>query len=108
MSREKNEKKREGKVICLNDEIEDFLRHLGLSDKMQEIKIISIWEKCVGENIAMYSKPVMLKKHKLYVSVESSVWRQELFLKKNNIIDAFNREIRMQFPGEMIKEILFI
>lgn len=108
MSREKQDKKRESRLICLNDEIEDFMRHLGLSDKMQEIKIISIWEKCVGENISRNSKPVMLKKHKLYISVESSVWRQELFQNKNNIIDAFNREIRMQFPGEQIKEILFI
>ncbi len=108
MSRDGKDVKRTGRLICLNDEMDDFVRHLGLSDKMQEIKILTIWEKCVGDVIAQNSRPVGIKKNKLFISVESSVWRQELFIKKLNIIDAFNREIKQIFPDKFIKEIIFI
>ncbi len=108
MNKEPYKKFRANRTICLNDEMDDFIKHLGLSEKLQEIKILTIWEGCVGSVIAQNSRPVGLKKNKLYISVESAVWRQELFIKKRNIIDKFNLEIKDIFPGKYIKEIIFV
>ena len=36
------------KTICLKDEMESFMKHIGLDEKLQELKILDVWKECVG------------------------------------------------------------
>lgn len=92
------------KTVCLKDELNDFMKHIGLDDRMQDLKILNVWEECVGSSIAKFSEPVRIVKSKLYVKVENSVWRYELSVRKDEIIPRLNRSLNKK----LIREIVFI
>lgn len=92
------------KTVCLKTEIDNFMNHIGLDSRMQEMKILEVWTECVGEAIAKYSSPQEIRKNKLFVRVENAAWRYELSLKKNDIIEKLNKSLNKK----LIKEIIFI
>jgi len=102
------DKKRLKRTICLKDEIDDYVKHLGLDEKMQELKMLSVWQECVGDSIAKYSKPQYIKQKKLFVSVENAVWRYELSVRKEEIILRLNESLKKINKYMAIKEIVFI
>ena len=108
MQRRFDTKSRLNKTICLKTEIDSFMKHMGLDEKLQDLKILDVWEKCVGSVIAGYSVPVHLKKNKLFVSVENAVWRFELSSKKEEIICKLNKILNKRDTKITIKEIVFI
>jgi|WetSurMetagenome_2_1015567.scaffolds.fasta_scaffold268370_2 hypothetical protein len=101
-------RKRINRVICLKDEIDGFVKYLGLDERMQELKILEIWKECVGDTIAKFSRPVEFKRNKLFVRVENAVWRFELSAKKNEIISKLNQILNKEDKRKIIKEIVFI
>jgi len=46
-----------GKVINLRNELDEFMEYIGLSEKMQDMKILKVWNECVGDTISQFSKP---------------------------------------------------
>ena len=101
-------KSRINRVVCLKDEIDGFVKYLGLDERMQELKILEVWNECVGVTIAKFSRPVELKKNKLFVKVENAVWRFELSAKRNEIISRLNLLLYKEDKKKNIKEIVFI
>jgi hypothetical protein len=101
-------KRRVNRMVCLKEEIDGFVKYLGLDEKMQELKILEVWKECVGETISEFSKPVELKKSKLFVRVENAVWRFELSAKRNEIISRLNQILSKEDKKKSIKEIVFI
>lgn len=101
-------RKRLNRVVSLKDEIEDFVKYIGLDERMQEMKILEVWKECVGETIAKFSRPVELKKNKLLVKVENAVWRFELAAKKPEILTRLNSLLYKEDKKKNIKEIVFI
>lgn len=95
---------RVNKTVCLKDELNDFMKHIGLDDRMQDLKILNVWEECVGSSIAKFSEPIRIVKNKLYVKVENAVWRYELSVRKDEIIPRLNQSLNKK----LIKEIVFI
>ncbi len=100
--------KRLSRTICLKDEIEEYVKHLGLDEKMQELKMLSVWRECVGDSIAKFSKPQYIKQKKLFVSVENAAWRYELSIRKEEIISRLNENLKKINKHKVIKEIVFI
>lgn len=101
-------KRRINRIICLKDEIDGFVKYLGLDERMQELKILEVWKECVGETIAKFSRPVELKRNKLFVRVENAVWRFELSTKRTEIISRLNQILYKKDKKKNIKEIVFI
>jgi predicted nucleic acid-binding Zn ribbon protein len=96
-------KTRANKAVSLKDEIDVFIKYIGLDERMQELQIVEVWEQCVG-NISKFSKPVELRKDKLFISVESATWRYELSAKREEIISKLNKCLKKN----LIKEIIFV
>lgn len=101
-------RERMNKVICLKDELDEFMQYIGLDAKMQEIKIFDVWRKCVGETINKFSTPVGLRKNTLLISVENAIWRFELSLKKQEILKSINRILSEMKIKATIKDIFFV
>jgi hypothetical protein len=101
-------RKRINRVVCLKDEMDNFVKYLGMDERMQELKILEVWKECVGETIAKFSRPVDLKRNKLFVKVENAVWRFELSAKRNEIISRLNSILYKEDKKKNIKEIVFI
>ena len=100
-------KTRANKIVSVKEEIEHFLNQLGMERGLYELELSLIWKESVGEAIAKYSKAVAIKRNKLFVSVENSVWRYELSTKKEQIIDRFNMNLKKLKDYKSIKEIIF-
>ena len=101
-------KTRLNRTICLKNELDDFMKYIGLDARMHELKILQVWKECVGETIAKYSKPIEIRKNKLLISVENSVWRYELSSRKTEIIQKLNENLKSPKGRKIIKEIVFI
>jgi predicted nucleic acid-binding Zn ribbon protein len=101
-------KTRTNRVVSLNDELDEFMKYIGLDAKMQDLQIFRVWNECVGEAIAMHSTPVDIKKNKLFVSVENAVWRFELTMRKNDILEKINGTLAEAKVKKTIKEIIFV
>lgn len=99
-----NKDGRLGKVINLKTDLDEFMEYIGLSGKMHELKILKVWNECVGDTISKYSKPVDIKKNKLYVSVENAVWRYELSARKEEILERVNKVLQ----NKTIRDIIFV
>jgi len=97
-------RKRFNKTVCLKSELDTFMNYIGLDVRMQELRILSVWTDCVGSSIANFSTPVEIRKNKLFVSVENAAWRYELSLKKNEIIEKLNQNLKRK----IIRDIVFI
>lgn len=95
---------RGNRVINLKNDLDEFMEYIGLSERMQDLKILKVWNECVGDTISKFSKPVEIKKNKLYVSVENAVWRYELSARKTEILERVNQTIK----NKIIKDIIFV
>ncbi|MDZ4711631.1 MAG: DUF721 domain-containing protein [bacterium] len=97
-------KTRFNKTVCLKSEMDSFMNYIGLDLRMQELEILNVWSECVGEAIAKFSTPVEIRRNKLFVSVENAAWRYELSLKKNEIIEKLNINLKKK----IIRDIIFV
>ena len=57
----------------------------------------------MGKNVSQYTENIYIKKHTLYLKINSSALRQELSYGKGKIIDNLNTEI----GSDQIKRIIF-
>ena len=58
----------------------------------------------MGKNVSQYTENIYIKNSTLYLKINSSVLKQELFYGKDKIIDNFNKEV----GSDEIKKIVFI
>jgi hypothetical protein len=101
-------RKRTNKISCLEDDLELFREAMGIEDRMNEIKIFEVWNECVGSTIAKFAVPSGIKRNKLMVKVENSVWRQELAARKEEILINLNGHLQNVKNRKIIKDIVFV
>ncbi len=84
--------------------LQNLLRNLGLEKRIKEQELVLNWDKIVGEKIADKAKAYKIEGDKLFVRVESSCWRNELFYLKKDIIEKLNYSVKK----EIVKDIIFL
>lgn len=71
--------------------------------KLDQTRIKAIWNKMMGPSIEKYTTKIQLNNKRLFITISSSVLRQELSYGKEKIIDMLNEEL-----GETaIHEVIF-
>jgi hypothetical protein len=78
------------KVEKLSATIEKLLASRGMASKLKEYRVYGQWGRAVGEVIAGHAQPSMVRGKKLYVTVDSSAWMQQLSLLKPDIMEKLN------------------
>jgi|TARA_B110000914_G_scaffold186769_1_gene170896 hypothetical protein len=73
-----------------------------LNSGLNNVKVQKLWQETMGSNVNSYTKEITLKNKTLYVSLSSSVLRQELSYGKQKIVDLINKEI----GGKIITKIV--
>ena len=76
----------------------------GFKNAILQEEAVSVWPDVVGENISKISKATNVDKGVLFIKVESAVWKQELYMQKNEIINKINKKI----GSKAIKEIRLV
>ena len=84
--------------------IKDFLINTGLENGVNQQKAVIIWPKIVGTKIAENTIAELVDFNILTIKVKNSTWRNELYLKKNIILEKLNQEL----GPNTIKELRFL
>jgi hypothetical protein len=87
----------------LDEILSQVLKQNHLDEKLYEVKVIKSWPVVLGENIMNYTSNISFSKKKLYVTLSSSVLRQELFLSRDIIIKSLNENV----GANVVQEIVF-
>lgn len=77
-------------VKTIGSAIDELVRGLGIQKKLQEYDAVVYWESVVGERIAQMTTATRILQGVLFVHVKTSTWRNELTLRKKEIIDKLN------------------
>ena len=86
----------------LSSVIRKILKNPKLSRRLDDIKIIEIWDEIIGENLQKYVVDSKVYKGKLYVKLKSSTLRNEFSYKKSDLI----RQINQRFGKKIIVDIV--
>jgi predicted nucleic acid-binding Zn ribbon protein len=86
----------------IGDALKDMLDKYRLNSKFNQTKIKSLWESLMGPSISRYTKDIVVRRKKLFVTLESSPLKQELSLGKEKIKNIINDELGEEFIEEVV------
>jgi predicted nucleic acid-binding Zn ribbon protein len=93
---------RKSTEMPLKAAIEEFLSTYRLKDKLNEAKVIQAWEKVVGAMIAKHTERLQIRNRVLFVTVNSSVVRNELLYAKKKILASLNKVAGSNVVEDMV------
>ena len=74
----------------MKEALDGYFKALGIEDKILETRILSQWSKLMGEAVAVRTERKKIHNKVLYLTISSSVMRDELQQSKSAIIDKVN------------------
>ncbi|MFQ5797353.1 MAG: DUF721 domain-containing protein [Bacteroidota bacterium] len=83
--------------------IQRLIDDLGLKKRYDQERIVQQWSEIVGERIARRAEAMRIENGKLYVNVDRPTWRNELILRKRDILKQINAVMK----HEVVKDIIF-
>ena len=94
--------KRKGNEQSLGEVIQDYLRESGWQQKLDEIKIITEWDKVLGPTLAKYTDKVFIKNKQLHIRLKSATLRQELSYQKSDLVKQLNDSVGKEVITEIV------
>ncbi len=88
----------------LKKAIEEAIDGAGIKYALDQEKAVILWAVVVGDVVSGVTKAEKVESGTLVVRVETSVWRQELHMQKEEIIKKINKKI----GTKAIRDIRFI
>ena len=99
----KEDHRRSAEEQPLKEVIDKFLKAYAWDGKMKEMEVIAAWPELMGVAVANRTKEIRIQNKKLFLTIDSSVMREELLLGKQIIIQRLN-----EYAGqEIINDIWF-
>lgn len=99
----KEDHRRSAEEQPLKEIIDKFLKAYAWDGKMKEMDLVAAWPELMGIAVANRTKEIRIQNKKLYLTIDSSVMREELLLGKQIIIDRIN-----EYAGqEIVTDIWF-
>lgn len=86
----------------IDDVIKEYLKALKIDDKLKEVQLIKSWDDIVGKTIARSTNNIFIKDRKLFVKLNSSVIRNELFMLRDGLKKALNDKAGEEIIDEII------
>ena len=83
--------------------LQDVMRQLGLTTKLNEYAAMTRWREIVGEQIARVAVPQRVENGILFVHVDSGPWRAELAARRLDL----QRKVNEAIGANVVKEIRF-
>lgn len=85
--------KRRNEQLNMGDALNEFIKENKLQKGIDRVDAREAWEKLMGNGVNNYTTQVELRNETLFVSLSSSVLRQELSMGKSKIITMLNEEL---------------
>lgn len=93
---------RNSRFVALKEVLDDMIKDMRIGNKMDEMKVRKYWHELMGTYITNHTTRIFYKQGKLFVYIESSALKQELFMARAKIIDNLNERLQ----ENLIKEII--
>jgi hypothetical protein len=85
--------KRKNDNLPLSEALKDFIQKNKLQHGIDKVNAREAWVNLMGNGVNNYTTAIELRNETLYVSLSSSVLREELSLGKSKILDMLNEEL---------------
>jgi len=76
----------------LGEILKEVLHEQRLDSKLYELQLIEAWPKVLGPTVSRYTASLAIRNKKLYVTLSSSILRNDLLLSRQKLIEALNKE----------------
>jgi len=93
---------RKNEHISLGDALKAFVEENRLQKGMDKLQVRDAWKALMGNGVNKYTADVQLRESTLYVTLTSSVLREELSYGKDKIIKMINEELGKSVVTELI------
>ena len=80
----------------INKIIKKIVSNPKLSIRLEELDAIEIWYNLIGDNLKKYILDSRVSEGVIYVKVKSETVKNELFYRKEMLIDKINSELKKQ------------
>ena len=87
----------------LSNVMRKILKNPKLSKRLDNIKIIEIWNELIGSNLQKYVLDSKVYNGKLLIKLKSSTLRNEFAYKKSELLNQINKS----FGKKIIEDIIF-
>lgn len=83
-----------GETKSIAELVMAMLREEGLETPLNEHRLINAWGEVLGGAVNSYTKELRIYNQVLYVTLTSSVLRQELFMCRKEFVRKLNEHVR--------------
>ncbi len=94
--------KRQNSHLPLSEALSEFIKENKLQKGMDKVDAREAWANLMGNGVNNYTTAVELKNETLFVSLSSSVLREELSLGKTKIIAMINEELGRELVKKLV------
>ncbi len=94
--------KRENDNLNMKDALSAFIQKNKLQSGMDKVDTRAAWARLMGNGVNNYTTAIELKNDTLFVSLSSSVLREELSLGKSKIISMLNEELGKDLVKKLV------
>jgi predicted nucleic acid-binding Zn ribbon protein len=77
----------------ISEILNEFRQNSPLNQKLLETQVVANWNTLLGPVIASSTRNIYFSNRVLYVFIDSSVMRHELFMMRSQIQDALNKSV---------------
>ncbi len=93
---------RRNEHISLKSALKEFIQENKLETGIDKVNVNDAWANLMGNGVNNYTTNVQLKGTTLFISLSSSVLREELSYGKDKIIKMINEEIGKELVTQLV------
>ena len=87
----------------LKEALNDWIRSSGLQGPLAKGRVLAEWESMLSPQMQQHVGKAWVRGDKLFVTVHSTVWRQELHMRR----EEWRRMLNEKLGSELIRELVF-
>ena len=95
---------RRADIIPLKDGLAALVQAYRLGGKLDEVTVVSSWERVMGKAVALKTQEVFVKQGKLFVRLTSAPLKHELVMAKTRVAEMINEAV----GHVVIQEVIFL
>ncbi len=92
---------RKKQTQTLAEVLSEYLQENQLGDKLKVSSVKKYWEQLMGKIIAQKTTNIYIKNRKLYISLNSSVLRNELLMMRSRIVKMMNEKMQGNYIDDV-------
>lgn len=85
--------KRKNEHLNMSEAMQEFIKENRLQKGMDKVEVKEAWVKLMGNGVNNYTTALEFRSSTLFISLSSSVLREELSMGKSKIIKMLNEEL---------------